>query len=182
MRDRRDHIIAALAAALLFCLGLLVGQGRELFPTAQAQGTKAAEKGFDPEAPINATGGSPGGGGQGGLTIAVDPSNPSGRRGGTTAYTSTDSNSNNRFVAVTSPIGSGESALFVLDSKNDQLVVYRFRRGHGLEFLAGRKIDYDLRINQYEDISKFSRDELKREFEKQLARAAAEAAKQSTGG
>ncbi len=178
MRDRRDHIIAAMAAALLFCLGVLVGQGREVLPGAHAQG----KTGFDPEAPVDAKSSSPNANGTSGVTIGLDAAGPAGRRGGTTSYTATDSNSNNRFVAVTSPIGSGESALFVLDSKNDQLVVYRFRRGHGLEFLAGRKIDYDLRINQYEDISKFTRDELKREFEKQLARAAAEAAKQSTGG
>jgi len=178
MRDRRDYLIAAMAAALLFCLGVLVGQGGAVLPGAQAQDSK----GFDPETPVDTKSGSPAANGTSGVMIGLDAAGAGGRRGGTTAYTATDSNSNNRFVAVTSPIGSGESALFVLDSKNDQLVVYRFRRGHGLEFLAGRKIDYDLRINQYEDISKFSRDELKREFEKQLARAAAEAAKQSTGG
>ena len=97
------------------------------------------------------------------------------------AVTASDSDSNNRFVAVTTPIGSGESVLFLIDSKHDQLVCYRFDRRKGLMFLAGRKIDYDLRITGYEDQSKFTRDEMKRLYEKHAAKAASKSAKKKGG-
>ena len=41
----------------------------------------------------------------------------------------------------------------------------------------GRTIDYDLKITGYQDISEYTRDEMKRLFEKQLARAEAKAVK-----
>jgi len=175
MRDRRDFAIAALAAALLFCVGILLGQSLgPVLPAATAQDT------LDPEQPINVpTGGAAdtGSAGGGGVTITtnLDPRAGQGRTG--TAPTASDSDSNNRFVAVTCPIGSGESVLFLLDSESEQVTVYRYRRNKGLEFLAGRKIDYDLKISGYSDISKYTRDEMARLFEKQKARAAAEALK-----
>ena len=80
-------------------------------------------------------------------------------------------------MAVTTPIGSGESALFLLDSKREQIAVYRYSRNKGLAFMAARKIDYDLKIDGYEDKSAFSRSKLKREYEKQVAKSAAKNAK-----
>ena len=185
MRDRRDYVIAALAAALLFCLGIFVGNGASFLSDAVAQDATGA-------------GGSQGGGDDGsfsptdplGQHAQPDPTQPSGLRLGNTtpnirpgfgnnptASLASDSNSNNRFVAVTAPVGSGESVLFLIDSKNDQVVVYRYLRRKGLQFLAGRKIDYDLRIKGYQDQSDFSRDEMKRLFEKHRAREAAKAVK-----
>ena len=145
MRDRRDYVIAALAAALLFFLGIVVGNGGSLLPAARAQDSKT----FDPEQPAGAGGT--------GLSINPNRSIRPGFESGTSSVTASDSDSNNRFVAVTAPIGSGQSVLFLIDSKNDQLVVYRYERRKGLVFLAGRKIDYDLKILGYEDHSKFSR-------------------------
>lgn len=161
MRDRRDYLIAGLAAALLFALGLLVGRESSVLPTAMGQ-DPATHNGNAPEAPV-------GGNVGGGITITQQPDHAPGLEGRTRAETATDSDSNNRFVAVTSPIGSGESVLFLIDSKTEQVAVYRYRRAKGLEFLAGRKIEYDLKISGYQDISEFSHDEMKRLYHKQAA-------------
>ncbi len=163
MRDRRDYAIATLAAALIFMAGMVVGGG-DILPQAEAQegagGTAAQPGGRD-----------------GGVTITRDPLAGLRNRITTTGPTASDSNSNNRFVAVTTPIGSGESALFVLDSEREQLTVYRYTRNKGLVFLAARKIDYDLKIDGYEDKSKYTRPELKKQFEKQVAKDMAKKAK-----
>ncbi len=168
MRDRRDVILAVLAGALLFCLGLLAGQSGGILPGAEAQDSGNLQ---DPNAP--------------GAQPPVDPGPPDIRpegMGRIYAATPMDSNSNNRFVAITSPVGSGESVLFVLDSKHEQLLCYRFLRNKGLSFLAARKIDYDLKINEWNDQSRFTRDEMKRLYAQHAARAAAKAVKGDKGG
>jgi hypothetical protein len=175
MRDRRDYLIAAMAAALLFGLGLFLGQGGSFLPAARAQG---GDTGFDPEQPLSNGGAANTGGG---LSINRTNSLRPGFESRTTAATASDSDSNNRFVAVTSPVGSGESVLFLIDSKNEQLVVYRYERRKGLVFLAGRRIDYDLRITGYEDKSKFTRDEMKRLYEQHAAKAASKSVKKKGG-
>lgn len=165
MRDRRDVVIAAMAAALLFTAGLLVGRaGDDLVPSAHAQ-DNTPPGGINPQNP------------SGGITIAQDPLAPLKSRVTTTGPTASDSNSNNRFVAVTTPIGSGESVLFLVDSKKEQIALYQFDRNKGLKFLAARKIDYDLRIDGYQDMSEFTRSELKQEYQKQVAQGAAQVAK-----
>lgn len=164
MRDRRDVIIAVLAGALLFCLGLMAGQVGDILPGAEAQDTGNTGT-QDPAGP----GARP-----------IEPAPPELRpegMGRIYAATPMDSNSNNRFVAITSPIGSGESVLFVLDSTQEQLLCYRFLRNKGLSFLAARKIDMDLKITEWNDQSRFTRDEMKRLQAQQAARAAAKAAK-----
>lgn len=168
MRDRRDYLIAGLAAALLFALGLLVGRESSVLPAALGQ-DPATHSASEPESPVGNTGG--------GITITQQPDHTPGLEGRTRAETSSDSNSNNRFVAVTSPIGSGESVLFLIDAKTEQVAVYRYRRAKGLEFLAGRKIEYDLKISGYQDISEFSHDEMKRLYHKQAADEAAKSVK-----
>ena len=168
MRDRRDYLIAGLAAALLFSLGLLVGHETSVLPEATAQDT------HDPTQPESPVGGTPQGGG---ITITQQPNHTPGLTGRTRAETASDSDSNNRFVAVTAPIGSGESVLFLIDAKTEQVAVYRYQRRKGLEFMAGRKIEYDLKISGYQDVSEFSHDEMKRLYHKQAADEVAKAAK-----
>ena len=161
MRDSRDYIIAALGAALLFCFGLMLGgQGVggldvDVLPAASAQdggisnpnaGDGTIPPGSTPEPTVNYRPGLDG--------RSVPP-------------TASDSDSNNRFIAVTAPIGSGESILFLVDSENDQLLAYRFLRRKGLQFVAARKIDYDLKISAYKDLSEFTRDDMKRLWNKQ---------------
>jgi hypothetical protein len=95
----------------------------------------------------------------------------------TSSPTASDSDSNNRFVAVTSPVGSGESVLFLIDSEKEQIAIYKFDRNKGLRFLAARKIDYDLKIDGYQDMSEFTRSELRQEYQKQAAESVAKSAK-----
>jgi len=175
MRDRRDFVIAALAAALIFTAGLLVGRGGSVLPQAQAQDSGADNAGGN-------TGNNQAPGTGGGVTIGNNPLAMLRNRVTTTGPTASDSNSNNRFVAVTTPIGSGESALFLIDAETEQLAVYRFVRNRGLSFLAARKIDYDLKLNGYEDHSEYSREKLRLEYEKQIAKSAAKKAKSGDGG
>ncbi|MEM8883981.1 MAG: hypothetical protein AAGD14_07935 [Planctomycetota bacterium] len=163
-------MIAALAAALLFAAGVLVGRtGEEILPTASAQDNAGGLPVNNPNGPAAQNGP--------GVTITQDPLAPLKSRVTTTGPTASDSNSNNRFVSVTSPVGSGESVLFLIDSKKEQVAVYKFNRNKGLRFLAARKIDYDLRIHGYQDESEFTRDELRTQYDKQIARDAAKAAK-----
>lgn len=174
MRDRRDFVIAALAAALIFTAGLLVGGSGSVLPEAAAQDGNSASGTAN-------SGNGPGGNGPG-ITIGNDPLAVLRNRVTTTGPTASDSNSNNRFVAVTTPIGSGESALFLIDAETEQLAVYRFLRNKGLAFMAARKIDYDLKINEWNDRSQYTRDEMKRLYHKHRAQVAAEAAKSKKSG
>ncbi len=170
MRDRRDYVIAALAAALVFSLGLWVGRGGSLASPAGAQ--DAGSTGSDPAPSTTAT--------PSGVPEIGPPSTPNprpGLEGRTTPHTASDSNSNNRFVAVTTPVGSGESVMFVLDAEREQLLAYRFVRSKGLELVAARKIDYDLQLSSYKDFSEWSRDGLKAVAEKHRAKSAAKDSK-----
>ena len=97
MRDRRDYVIAVMAAALLFFLGIVVGNGGSLLPAARAQ-----DSAFDPEQ--TAGGGAANSGGSG-LALNSNRSIRPGFEAGPSSVTASDSNSNNRFVAVTAPIG-----------------------------------------------------------------------------
>jgi hypothetical protein len=164
MRDSRDYIIAALGAALLFCLGLVLGgQGVDaldvdVLPAAWAQdGGTIANPAGDSSVPPG-TVKEP--------TLDYRP----GLDGRSVPPTASDSDSNNRFVAVTSPVGSGESILFLIDSENDQLLAYRFLRRKGLQLVGARKIDYDLKISEYKDLSEFTRDDMKRLWHKQRSK------------
>ncbi len=152
MRDARDYAIAALGAALVFCLGLLAGSGSDVLPEVGAQDT---------------------------TTVPISPlqRNIGPRAGVSVPRIASDSNSNNRFVAVSAPIATGDSILYVLDSKAEQLLIYRYLLGKGVQVVAARKIDYDLKMSGYKDFSEYSRDELKALFEKQRARSLAKAMK-----
>jgi len=162
MHDRRDRIIAALAAALCFGFGLWIGRGADLLPRAAAQDPapgSAPAPSTNRNEPI--------------VGPATTPSPRPGFESRTTPHTASDSDSNNRFVAVTTPIGSGESVTFVIDSEKEQLLVYRFVRNEGLRLVAARKIDMDLELSAYNDRSDFSRDELKAMRERERMKNAA---------
>lgn len=166
MHDRRDRIIAALAAALCFSLGLWIGRGADLLPRAAAQDPAP---GSNPAPSTNRND-----------PLAETRNLPELRPGfevRTTPHTASDSDSNNRFVAVTTPIGSGESVTFVIDSEKEQLLVYRFLRNDGLRLVAARKIDMDLELSAYNDKSDFSRDELKTMRERERMKNAANESK-----
>ncbi|MCZ6573449.1 MAG: hypothetical protein O7C98_09830 [Planctomycetota bacterium] len=171
MSDRRDLAIVLLSGGLLFCLGLLLGQGASLLPQAGAQGGVTIDT---PVGPVN---------------IPSDPFSGNRPRitdrlnSRTVASQASDSDSNNRFVAVTIPIGSGDSVLALVDTQSERLLMYRYLRskGGGLQLVAARQLDFDLRLSGYQDRSEYTRDELRKEYEKSLAKIAAKAAKYSKG-
>lgn len=177
MRDTRDYLIAGLFAALLFCVGLLVGQQVRILPDAAAQGTNG------PGVPGGVPGGIPAlpqipvNGQEPAQPTGITP-NPDvrpGLEGRSVAPRPSDSNSNNRFVAVTCPTSTGESVLFLIDSVQESVCVYRFRGGQGLEHLSSRKIEYDLKVSGYKDTSEYTYDEMRELYQQQVARQAAKA-------
>jgi hypothetical protein len=178
MRDTRDYLIAGLFAALLFCVGLLVGREMQVLPEAAAQGvpggTGVPVIPPGPEIPVNGPQ-QPGAGG--GVTIqpggAVNRARAESR---TSASRPTDSDSNNRFVAVTCPTITGESVLFLIDAEQEQIAVYRYQSGQGLEYLSSRKIEYDLRVSGYHDVSEFSYERMRELYQQEIGRQAAKAA------
>ncbi|HEX5138730.1 MAG TPA: hypothetical protein VFY93_17290 [Planctomycetota bacterium] len=156
-----------MAAMLLFCVGLLLGQEIRVLPEASAQGT-GTPGGVKPEIPVN--------GPQQPAPVPPPPNIRPGLESRTTANRSTDSDSNNRFVAVTCPTVTGESVLFLVDSMQEQVAVYRFQAGQGLEYLASRKIEYDLKVSGYKDISEFSYEQMRQLYQQEVSRQAAKAA------
>ncbi len=178
MRDTRDYLIAGLFAALLFCVGLLLGQEMRVLPEAVAQGvpggTGAPAAPQGPEIPVNG----PQQPATGGVTIqpGAGPMTRARAEGRTSASRPTDSDSNNRFVAVTCPTITGESVLFLIDSVQEQIAIYRYQAGQGLEYLSSRKIEYDLRVSGYHDMSEFTYDQMRELYQQEIGRQAAKAA------
>ena len=177
MRDTRDYLIAGLFAALLFCVGLLLGQEMRVLPEAAAQGvpggTAVPANPPGPEIPVNG----PQQPGTGGVTIQPGgPMNRARAEGRTSASRQSDSDSNNRFVAVTCPTVTGESVLFLIDAVQEQIAVYRYQAGQGLEYLSSRKIEYDLRVSGYHDMSEYTYDQMRELYQQETGRQAAKAA------
>jgi hypothetical protein len=75
----------------------------------------------------------------------------------------------NGVIAVTGSYGVGTSVLYVIDTTTRQLAVYEARGGSpdsAKVFLVGaRRIDLDLQLQGYNDLSEFDYDRLKRMFE-----------------
>ena len=89
------------------------------------------------------------------------------------------SDSNNRAIALSASIGSGESVVYYFDTISQRLLVFQYKgsvsgnrplrpsdRG-GLRLLAARQFDYDLKLSAYRDLSESRRDELRELFESQ---------------
>jgi hypothetical protein len=147
-----------------------------VLPDAAAQGvpggTGAPAGPPGPEIPVNGPPGS-------GSGVTIQPGGPMNRaraESRTSASRPTDSDSNNRFVAVTCPTITGESVLFLIDSVQEQIAVYRYQAGQGLEYLSSRKIEYDLRVSGYRDMSEFSYEQMRDLYQQEIGRQAAKAA------
>jgi hypothetical protein len=98
----------------------------------------------------------------------INPSDGSGRpRGmpspgiGTAAW-------NNRAIALSGSVGSGESVVYYFDTEAQRVCVYQYRPGDrgGISLLAARHIDMDLKLEGYRDRSEKSRDDLKADYDK----------------
>lgn len=82
--------------------------------------------------------------------------------GGATAATS------NGYMAVTGSYGVGTSVLYLIDTNNQQLLVYEARGGsqsmRRLVLVGARRIDLDLQLIDYNDESEYKRSDLQRLF------------------
>ena len=72
--------------------------------------------------------------------------------------------SNNRMIAVTGTIGSGVSVLYVIDTVNGQLALYQCRGGKSVELVAARRIEWDLKIDQFHDESIHTPESLRKRY------------------
>jgi hypothetical protein len=72
-------------------------------------------------------------------------------------------------LLVTSSIGATSSILFVVDPASRTLAAYEAvpgaAEGSGLKLLGARKIEQDLKLLRYQDLSEFSYNELKERYE-----------------
>ena len=75
---------------------------------------------------------------------------------------------NNGFMAVTGSYGVGTSVLYLIDTNNQQLLVYEARGGsqsmRRLVLVGARRIDLDLQLIDYNDESEYKRADLERLF------------------
>jgi len=78
------------------------------------------------------------------------------------------SDSNDQMIAVTGVDVTGGSLLFIIDTENRQLSVYQAQGGTKstmkLEWVGGRNIDLDLRVDGFNDKSQFSYKDLESKF------------------
>lgn len=105
-------------------------------------------------------GGVPGGGTQG-----DDPGRqPS--RAALPAIATADSNGD--MIAVTGIDVTGASILYLIDTHSKQLAVYQANGGsdssQGIKLVGARRIDLDLQLEGYNDRSRYSYEELERQF------------------
>jgi hypothetical protein len=76
--------------------------------------------------------------------------------------------SNNRFIAATGSVGSGMSVLWVVDTEGKRVLVYGTNNlGKDIEFRAARNIEWDLKLDWFNDESQYNVEDLKRLAEKQ---------------
>lgn len=154
--DRRSLLVGALAGGWLATLAFvwlpLPGAGMGLGSRAHA------EDGPGGQAPNPNGPRSPG--------PTVNPIDAFNARGGPNPGGGT-SDSNNRAIALSASIGSGQSAVWFFDTSRERVLVYAFEPGSkgGLKLLAARHIDMDLKLEGYNDISAKSRAELKEAYD-----------------
>lgn len=61
------------------------------------------------------------------------------------------SNSNQDMIAVTGEYGNGTSVLYLVDTKTRNLAVYKSMNGNDVQLVAARRIEYDLKIEEFHD-------------------------------
>lgn len=64
-----------------------------------------------------------------------------------------DSDGDREMIAVTGVVGSGTSVLWLVDTRQKQLAVYRSDGGKGVELVGARRIEYDFKLMTYRDQS-----------------------------
>jgi hypothetical protein len=75
---------------------------------------------------------------------------------------------NNRFIAATGSVGSGMSVLWLFDTEAKRLLVYGTSSlGKNIEFRAARDVEWDMKLEYYNDDSQYNVEDMKRFAEKQ---------------
>ena len=97
----------------------------------------------------------------------INPSDGSERARGTPNPGGGTSGANNHAIALAGSVGSGESVVYYFDTDHQRLLVYQFKPGDkgGIKLMAARHFDYDLKLEEYRDLSDKSRDELKAAYD-----------------
>ncbi len=77
--------------------------------------------------------------------------------------------SNGRMIAVTGTDLTGASILYLVDTENEQLVIYQASggssSGQGVELIGARRISLDLMLDGFNDKSDYSYKDLRKQFE-----------------
>lgn len=59
--------------------------------------------------------------------------------------------SNSSMIAVTGEFGNGTSVLYLIDTESRNMAVYRSMSGSSVELVAARNVDFDLKLESYND-------------------------------
>ena len=104
---------------------------------------------------------------------AINPSDGSDRGRATPNAGGNTSGANSHAIALAGSIGSGESVVYYFDTDHQRLLVYQFKTGErgGVKLMAARHFDYDLKLEEYRDLSDKSRDELKAAYDATFGKA-----------
>ena len=85
-------------------------------------------------------------------------------------YPGGTADSNGRMIAVTGTIGSGVSVLWLIDTAEPHLAIYQCKGGKTVELVAARKIEWDLKIEEFRDESLYSPEDLRKMFYRNSAK------------
>ena len=98
-------------------------------------------------------------------TVVSQPGNEAlaQQAGGASSYGASTVQSNGRYIAATGSVGSGMSVLWLVDTEARRLVVYgSSAMGKSVELRAARNIEWDLRLDEYNDDSQYKAEDLER--------------------
>ena len=160
--DRRSLTVGFLAGGWIATLALLVLPS--LRPAGWLGAARADEPSggnMGPNGPNNPSFPAP----RNPLDAQIDP------RGTTTPTGSNTSDSNNVAIALSASITGGQSAVWYFDTQKQRVLVYQYLPGSkgGLKLLAARHIDFDLKLEAYNDVSDKNRMQLKEDYETAFA-------------
>lgn len=98
------------------------------------------------------------------VTLLAGASFLLGRQAHGQGYPGGTADSNGGMIAVTGTTGSGVSVLWLIDTVERQIAVYQSRGGKTIELVAARKIEWDLKIEEFHDESLYSPEQLRKLF------------------
>ena|SRR5688572_17333246 len=162
--DRRSLTVGFLAGGWVATLALLVVPALRpagLFPAAHAEEPPGLGGNFGPNGPNSPQFPTP----KSPYDAQIDP------RGAVPPSSANTSDSNNVAIALSASIAGGQSAVWYFDTQRQRVLVYQYLPGGkgGLKLLAARHIDFDLKLEGYNDVSDKSRMELKEAYDEAFA-------------